>query len=143
MSPNRVNAGQVLAIGGLSPVAAATVREAEALQAVAVEIARTTRLSYEGALDRLAGFYALGVGLDLAERAVRDGFRPEDVEIMREPERPPLTVEEAKQRNEARAERAELRGKWRSHAHAGQGSKALDKRRRRAKLAKASRKRRR
>jgi hypothetical protein len=81
------------------------------------------------------------------ERAIRHGLEArtviEVVEAMKEPERPEPTVEDLKAWAEVKTERAEGRGgKWRGQGHAGQVDRAVEKRRRRAKLARASRRRR-
>lgn len=113
----------------------------------AAAIARTSLVSYETARQELAAYQLAGVDLEMAERAIRHGLETrtviEVVEAMKEPERPAPTVEDLKAWAEVKAERAEERaGKWRGQGHAGQADRAVEKRRRRAKLARASRRRR-
>lgn len=118
----------------------------------AAAIARTSHISYEIARQELAAYQLAGVDLELAERAIRAGLpaatvidvlRIMEVQAVKERELPAPIVEDLKAWAEVKAERAEGRGgKWRGQGHAGQADRAVEKRRRRAKLARASRRRR-
>lgn len=151
--PNRVRGDQVLGVPALAPVLEHLERlTVQEIERRAVAIAASALISLEGARDQLATYQRAGVDLDLAERAIRAGLPPhtvidvlrsmEEVQTVKQPELPPLTVEAIQARAACTAEREERRGKWRGQGHAGQTEKARQKRRRKAKMARASRRRR-
>lgn len=154
MTPRRVrDRDQVLGVPALAPVLEHLERFArQELELAAVRLAGSTLISLEGAREQLAVYQRAGVDLDLAERAIAAGLptatvidvlRTMEVQTVKERELPAPTVEDLKAFAECKAEKEEGRGgKWRGQGHKGQAGRAVEKRRRRAKLARASRRRR-